>query len=435
MNYAKHILFAVTCVALAGCGDDASVDSTDAGTTDGTVEVPPIELTPDLCDDTSQMEDVLEALQNGESGGMFGGANIEQIQRMLAAPTEGPFYMVNLIKYREWAVYADGRETDLTGREANALYAPIEYLQAIGARVVFNTEVHNQIDGDDIVWDDFSVVEYPCPLAFFAMISHPDFQERAVHKEAGVEKTIAMVTSLLPIPAPTDPDQSEAAFPPTVDDPAFDLIHVMDFYEIAQYAPDATEPERTGEEAWQMYQEAGQGISSELGHYPTAVLEVQGVFVGDERTFDSIMIVHMSSMAGFQALLDNPDRQAASYHRLAALEHNYSMITFPTISQIPYADGDPGDTPPPVTADGTGTLCMTDGDCPGNGVEKCLNPDGTGGFCTREGCGAGQCQSPYLCCHDCSEVVVPMLPFEGSACFPEAMTSQLTGDPVSCTCD
>ena len=52
--------------------------------------------------------------------------------------------MVNLIKYREWAVYADGRETDLTGREANALYNPVEFLSAIGARVVFSTEVDDR---------------------------------------------------------------------------------------------------------------------------------------------------------------------------------------------------------------------------------------------------------------------------------------------------
>ena len=31
--------------------------------------------------------------------------------------------MVNLVAFRDQAVYADGRETDLTGEEANNLYA------------------------------------------------------------------------------------------------------------------------------------------------------------------------------------------------------------------------------------------------------------------------------------------------------------------------
>ena len=424
MRFTSLLLILLICAALTGCSGGGSSDI---------VGTPPLELTQDLCSDPSKMAVLLNSLGSG-SASPFGETDEALVQEMIAAPTEGPFYMVNLIKYRERAVYPDGRDTDLTGREANALYSPVEFLEAIGARLVFNTKVHNQIDGNDVVWDDIAVVEYPCPLAFFAMISHPDFQARAVHKEAGVEKTIVMVTHLLPIPAPLDPDQSEAAFPPAAEDPAFDLIHVMDFHEIAQYAPDATESERTGEEAWKMYQAAGQGPSTELGHYPTAILEVQGVLMGDDRTWDLIQIVHMSSMAGFQALLDNPDRQAARYHRLAALAHNYSMITFPMVSQIPYADGG-GGTPLEITPDGTGTLCMIDGDCPGSGVDKCLNPEGTGGFCTREGCGAGGCEAPYLCCHDCSAIVAAMLPFEGSACLPGDQVGQLTAAPVSCTCD
>ena len=435
MKNASYVVPAVMCAALSACAVGGTASS-DADTTDGSDAVSPIELTPDLCDDPRKLEDVLEALQSGGNSGMFGGANEEQFQRMMAAPTDGPFYMVNLIKYREWAVYADGRETDLTGREANALYAPVEYLQAIGARVLFNTAVHDQIDGDDVLWEDFSVVEYPCPLAFFAMLSRPDFQERAVHKEAGVEKTIAIVTDLVPIPAPADPDQSEAAFPPTEEDPAFDLIHVMDFHDIAQYEPDAGEPERTGREAWELYQASGVGASSDLGHYSTAVLEVQGVFTGDDRTWDQIQIVHMSSMAGFQALLDDPIREAGSYHRRAALAHNYSMITFPMLSQIPYADGDPGgDTPLPVTEDGVGTICTSDEDCPGGGVDTCLTDGGGTGFCTRVGCIAGECGAPYVCCHDCAEAVAAMLPFEGSACLHDSASVQLTTAPISCTCD
>ena len=435
------VVFSLFAWTLSACGDDAGTEADAAAASDegagGDAVCPAaIELSTTLCDDPSKLQAVMGASQCGEGGGMFGGANQDQIERMLAAPTEGPFYMFNLLRYREQAVYPDGRETDLSGREANALYAPSEYLQAIGARPVFNTAVHNQIDGDEIVWDDIVIVEYPCPLAFFAMLSQPEFYERAVHKEAGVERTIAIVADLVPIPAPVDPDQSDATYPPTAEDPAFDLIHVMDFHEIAQYEPDANEPERTGREAWETYQAAGKGPSGDLGHYATAILEVQGVFVGDDRTWDQIQMVHMSSMAGFQALLDDPEREAASYHRRAALAHNYSMITFPMLSQMPYADDDVGGgSPLPVTEDGVGTICSSDADCPGGGVDTCLTDGGAAGFCTREGCGAGECQSPYLCCHDCAEAVAAMLPFDGSACLPDAAVAQLTVAPVSCTCD
>ena len=137
-------------LALAGLfacsGRDAPPDTGETADT-GTSPVV-VELSPALCDDTSQLDAVLDALEANEQTQMFGGANVEQFDRMVAAPLE-PFYMFNLIHYREWAVYPDGRETDLTGREANALYAPTEYLSAIGAGPAYVTEIHDQIDGDD----------------------------------------------------------------------------------------------------------------------------------------------------------------------------------------------------------------------------------------------------------------------------------------------
>jgi hypothetical protein len=268
------------------------------------------------------------------------------------------------------------------------------------------------------------------------MATHPDFQATAIHKDAGVETTRVMFAELQPLPAPTDPDQSEAAFPPTPEDPAFDLMHVMDFHDIAQYEPDADEPERTGREAWDLYQSSGTGASVELGHYPTAFFQVRGTLIGENTGWDEIQIIHMSSQAGFQALLDDDTREAGRYHRYAALADNDSMIMFPRISTIPYADGDPGGgSPLEVTEDGVGTICTSDAECPGGGVDTCLTDGGAAGFCTREGCGAGECQSPYLCCHDCAEAVAAMLPFDGSACLPSDVVGQLTVAPVSCTCD
>ncbi|MEM1350454.1 MAG: hypothetical protein AAGI01_17980, partial [Myxococcota bacterium] len=62
--------------------------------------------------------------------------------------------------------------------------------------------------------------------------------------------------------------------------------------------------------------------------------------------------------------------------------------------------------------------------------------DGTsGGICTREGCGAGECGDAFVCCRECSEALAEMLPFEGSACLPAGMATQLSSAPLSCTCD
>ena len=208
----------------------------------------------------------------------------------------------------------------------------------------------------------------------------------------------------------------------------------MKFHDIAQYEPGANEPERTGEEAWQLYQSGGSGASAELGHYPTAFLKVTGTLVGEDKGWNEIQIIHMSSQAGFQALLDDETRQAGRYHREAALADNDSMILYPLLSAIPYVDGTENLTPPEVTPNGTGTVCQEDGDCP-DARFICLSDTGAGGFCTPQGCEAGTCEGSYRCCRDCDPAMADQLPFEGSACFPDEFTTALTNAPVFCTCD
>jgi hypothetical protein len=88
----------------------------------------------------------------------------------------------------------------------------------------------------------------------------------------------------------------------------------------------------------------------------------------------------------------------------------------------------------PVAADGTGTPCMDDPDCSALTANLCINPSGTGGFCSVEGCTAGSCLDVYVCCHDCNPAAAPFLPFDGSACFYPAHTTQLT-ETAGCTCD
>ena len=244
-----------------------------------------------------------------------------EIQRLAAAPSEGPIYVFDLTRYSQ-----DVQPLDIS-----------EHIAAVGGEVVFQTEVDRQIDGDDIAWHSVSVMEYPCAAADLAMLADPEFQAHAFEASERVEEAITLVTRLRPLPAPGDPLQAGAQFPPTAEDPSFDLIHVMDFHDIAQYDPGVDEPERTGLEAWEQYQAGGRGASSELGHYPTAILDVEGVLVGDDRSWDQAQIIHMSSLEGFQALLDDSTRRAGRYHRYAALEHNYSIIAFPSVSQIPYA--------------------------------------------------------------------------------------------------
>ena len=428
-------LGAVLGLGLLGCGasDDVApaADTNTAGGSDvaepAADSAEPLELSADLCEDASKMEALMGSFVGSDSDPSYGQVNAEQVMRMLEAPTEGPFYMVNLIRYRDQAVYPDGRETTLTGREANALYAPVEFITAIGAKIVYVGEAER---GPDDLWDDVAIVEYPCPLAFFAMASDPEFKARSVHKDAGVETTTVMVTHLDPL---EETEPGEVPLPATADDPARDRVRIHRYREDAQYAEGSTEPSRTGEAAKDRYVAGVAEAERAQGITPILRLSVEGVFIGDGRTWDEVWVDAVPSQAALDAATSDPAVAAAQHHLDAALEERYEVFTAPLISDLPGSASGQGMLP--VTADGTGTMCEADDECPGGGVDTCFMATDTIGFCSRQGCGAGECQAPYVCCHDCNEAIAAMLPFEGSICVPADGASQLTAAPPLCTCD
>jgi hypothetical protein len=69
--------------------------------------------------------------------------NEDQINGFLEDPELGPISMVNLLKYKKKAIYADGRNTNLTGKEAYQLYAAevIDFVEKYGGEFVFGGSV------------------------------------------------------------------------------------------------------------------------------------------------------------------------------------------------------------------------------------------------------------------------------------------------------
>ena len=324
----------------------------DTGTGDATLDTPALELSPNLCDDPANLELIKDSLMKGGGDGpSYGEVNLEQTMRMLQAPTAGPFYMVNLIEYREQAVYADGRETTLTGREADTLYAPSEYLAAVGARQVFMGEVTETTLGEE-KWDRVAIVEYPCPIASFALAADPGFQARSVHKDAALESSIIMVTHVQPL----DPVGAlDVPYPATEDDPSFELVQVFRYQEEAQYAADLAEPSRSGFEAMEFYRSTVRDAEQLLGIYPKARLDVEGVQTGDGRDWDEVWIYHVPSQAAWDAFLADPVVAEAQIHREAALADAYELTVTPHVSIVPNIDGrrepsEPSDASAPAAA-------------------------------------------------------------------------------------
>jgi uncharacterized protein (DUF1330 family) len=107
-----------------------------------------------------------------------------------AEPDDGSaIYMVNLLKYREKAQYDDGRETDLTGREAYYLYLEgvSKCLEKVGGGTSFGGAVKRLTLGEvEDLWDDVLIARYPNRTAMLQMMQLPEMQEIGQHRAAGL---------------------------------------------------------------------------------------------------------------------------------------------------------------------------------------------------------------------------------------------------------
>jgi uncharacterized protein (DUF1330 family) len=112
----------------------------------------------------------------------------ENVQAFLAGKDE-PVVMVNLLKFREKAEYADGRDTDLTGQQAYGLYAAEmrKLVEADGGRFLFGGVVESLLLGEvEELWDVVGLVEYRSPSSLVQIASSPGFAEIEKHREAGL---------------------------------------------------------------------------------------------------------------------------------------------------------------------------------------------------------------------------------------------------------
>ena len=124
--------------------------------------------------------------------------NKEQIKGFMEPASEEPICMVNLLKFKEKAEYEDGRDTDLTGREAYALYEEgvKKLLQEIGGGVGFEGDVERLALGEvEELWDVVALAVWPSRGAMFEVMQSPDMQAISVHRSAGLAGQINIETT------------------------------------------------------------------------------------------------------------------------------------------------------------------------------------------------------------------------------------------------
>lgn len=115
--------------------------------------------------------------------------NQEQIEGFMAQGQDGPIYMLNLLTFKEKAEYPDGRDTDLTGAEAYAIYGAevVGHLAKVGGSPMFSANVERLMLGEvEELWDTAAIAMYPSRKAMMDMMSSPDYQASAVHRAAGL---------------------------------------------------------------------------------------------------------------------------------------------------------------------------------------------------------------------------------------------------------
>ncbi len=242
---------------------------------------------------------------------------------------DGPVWMVNLMSYRMAADYADGRDSTISGREADDLYAPTAPLAAVGAEIVFVGDVQDQMLGDEPKWDRVAVVKYPTRRSFIDMQQRDDFQRLHEHKDAGMARTIVMGTQPM-LGANWGifdlPDWREVPHPPTADDGEVMVIHVLSFHD------DVGAQSPADMESYSNH--AGQ-VATPHGGRVTGWFAVEGTIIGDGRRWDQVRFNTFPSRRAFMAVVMDPDRLAAQHdYREPAIADTYALVTRPLVNRL-----------------------------------------------------------------------------------------------------
>ena len=259
----------------------------------------------------------------------YGQVDHDYALRLATTPAgeDGPIWMVNLMAYRARAVY-DGAESEVSGREADDRYAPVDVLADIGAEVALVADVEDQLLGEAPRWDRVGVVRYPTRRSFVDMQRRDDFRARHVHKEAGMAATI--VAGCTPIASPEGApgvpaplDWSDVPHPPSPADGPVVVLHLCRFH------PGMAETEMA------TYTEHAVPVAARHGGRVGAWFAVEGTIVGDGRSWDQARFNLFPSRAAFLAVVLDPDRLAAQEaHREVALADTYTLILRPSVDRL-----------------------------------------------------------------------------------------------------
>ena len=115
--------------------------------------------------------------------------NADQIREWLDGKDDTPIVMVNLLKFKEKADYPDGRDADLSGREAYMRYGQAmgQLVAENGGRMILSGRTNMTLIGEvEEDWDVVALVEYKSRKSMQQITQSPDYAAIEEHRNAGL---------------------------------------------------------------------------------------------------------------------------------------------------------------------------------------------------------------------------------------------------------
>lgn len=258
----------------------------------------------------------------------YGQHNPDAASFMMRSPEDDTMlYILNLQKFRENAEYDDGRETELTGTDADELYDPMPEIHKVGGGLVYHGVVKAQIAGKEPTWDTVTIVMYPSRRKVMEMSSSQDFKDTAQHKSAslGVSQIIITTPQEWTFSDKKPLAAKDIPYPATAQDQSFTFLHLVKFRDVAQYPAGSNEPKRSGREAMELFEKSVEKILHEAGVTPMLRAEVDGVVVGDGRTWRDYRMLRFPSQRAYDEVVRQIRASDFGHHLAAAIEDEYML--------------------------------------------------------------------------------------------------------------
>jgi uncharacterized protein (DUF1330 family) len=123
----------------------------------------------------------------------------EQIQELLAGPSDQPVVMLNLLRFKP---QADASHPGTSGEEAYLRYAQEmrSFVESKGGRFLWAGRVDSQVIGEGgEQFHMIGIVEYPSRQGFLAIATDPHVHEIGAHRAAGLESQWLIASTTVPL--------------------------------------------------------------------------------------------------------------------------------------------------------------------------------------------------------------------------------------------